>query len=75
MATFAMPVMAAATAAASAVGAYCRFHPQGFEIGQRYKGESKEISADEKRASRKSSGVVFAPEFDGLHCYENLISR
>ncbi|GLJ34795.1 hypothetical protein SUGI_0700310 [Cryptomeria japonica] len=38
-------------------------------------GESKEISADEKRASRKSNGVVFAPEFDGLHCYANLISR
>ncbi|GLJ27613.1 hypothetical protein SUGI_0541760 [Cryptomeria japonica] len=75
MAMFAMPLMAAATAAAAAVGAYSRFYQQGFEIRQVYKGEAKEMSVDEKRASRKSSGVVFAPEFDGLHCYENLISR
>ncbi|GLJ27611.1 hypothetical protein SUGI_0541740 [Cryptomeria japonica] len=74
MTTLALPMMAPAKAAAETVGASCRFHFPGFEIRQRNKEEAKELGTDEKRASiKRSGGLGFAPEFDGLHCYENLI--
>ncbi|GLJ27595.1 hypothetical protein SUGI_0541460 [Cryptomeria japonica] len=75
MAGFGVPLVAAATAAATAIGFYCRLHTQNLEIRRFYNREAKGLGADEERASRKNRGVLqFAPQFDGLHCFENLIS-
>ncbi|GLJ27604.1 hypothetical protein SUGI_0541620 [Cryptomeria japonica] len=67
MAGFGVPLVAA-------IGVYCCLHPNTLEIRPRSNSKTKEFGADEERASRKNRGrLVFAPEFDGLHCYENLI--
>ncbi|GLJ27597.1 hypothetical protein SUGI_0541480 [Cryptomeria japonica] len=75
MAGFGVPLVAAATAAATAIGVYYHLHSYALEIRWLYNRKAKELGADEERASRKNrGGLLFAPQFDGLHCYENLIS-
>ena len=62
---------------ASAIGAFCGFDSYGHRHEAEVKKKSGEVPPpDAKRPSKKERhGPVFAPEFDGLFCYETLIKH
>lgn len=80
--------LAAVAAAAAAIGAFCGFdshyhqsdrhneNPHShFHQNSEVNGKSRELAVDGKGMPSKVRRLspVFAPEFDGLHCYETLV--
>lgn len=65
-------------AAVAAIGAFCRFESHRLPStsdtdghhDQSYSRQGGELNG---KAKKERATVGFAPEFDGLHCYETLV--